>query len=72
MIEIYKIVNQITPLIMNSLFAFRENVHNIRNYQIISNNIRKTVRYGLETVFHSVDHRSCEQIYYENTNRKSV
>ena len=51
MIELYKIIHQIAPPIMNSLFVFRENTHNIRNYQILSNNVRKTVRYGLETIF---------------------
>ena len=42
MIELYKIIHQITPPIMNSLFVFRENTHNIRNFQILSNNVRKT------------------------------
>ena len=37
---------------MNSLFVFRENTHNIRNYQILSNNVKKTVRYGLETILY--------------------
>ena len=31
MIESYKIIHQITPPIMKSLFVFRENTHNIRN-----------------------------------------
>ena len=31
MIELYKIMRQITPPIMKSLFVFRENTHNIRN-----------------------------------------
>ena len=35
---------------MNSLFFFRENVHKIRNFQILSNDKKKTVRYGFETV----------------------
>ena len=52
MIELYKIIHQIAPPIMNSLFVFRENTHNIRNYQILSNNVRKTVRYGLETILY--------------------
>ena len=50
MIKIYKIINNIAPPIMNSLFLFRENVHNIRNFQILSNNTKKTVKYGFETV----------------------
>ena len=52
MIELYKIKHQIAPPIMNSRFVFRENTHNIRNYQILSNNVRKTVRYGSETIFY--------------------
>ena len=50
MIEIYKIINQFAPPIMKSLFVFRENTHNISNYKTLSNNIRKTVRYGLEAI----------------------
>ena len=38
MIELYKITHQIVPPIMNSLFVFHENLHNIRNFQILSNN----------------------------------
>ena len=35
---------------MEDFFSFRENNQNIRNFQIISNDSKKTVRYGLETV----------------------
>ena len=52
MIELYKMIHQIVPQIMNSHFVFRENTHNIRNYQILSNNARKTVRCGLETILY--------------------
>ena len=31
MIELHKIIHQITPPIMNSLFVFHENTHNIPN-----------------------------------------
>ena len=51
-IELYKIIHQIAPPIMDSLFVFRDNTHNICNYQILSNNVRKTVRYGLETILY--------------------
>ena len=51
-IELYKIIHQIVPQIMNSLFVFRENTHNIRNYQILSNNARNKVRYGLKTILY--------------------
>ena len=35
---------------MEDFFLFHENTQNIRNFQIISNESKKTVRYGLETV----------------------
>ena len=50
MTEVYKIVNSITPLIMNSLFQFRYNTNNIRNFQEIYAKNRKTVRYGTKIV----------------------
>ena len=53
MIELHKIIHQITPPIMNSLFVFHENTHNIRNQQILSNNVRQTFRYSLETIYRS-------------------
>ena len=37
---------------MNSLFVFYENTHNIHNYQILSNNVKKTVRYGLGIILY--------------------
>ena len=33
MTEIYKIANGIAPFIMSSLFTFRLNQHNLRNFQ---------------------------------------
>ena len=50
LIEIYKIFNNIAPPNIGSLFLSRENVHNIRNFQILSNSTKKRVGYGLETV----------------------
>ena len=35
---------------MKNLFIFRENIHNIRNFQIIANENKNTVRYGFETI----------------------
>ena len=52
MIELYRVMHQIAPPITNSLFAFRENTYNICNYKILSDNVRKTVRYGLETILY--------------------
>ena len=50
MTEVYKIVNDIEPPILNSLFQFRCNTNNIRNFQEIFTENRKTVKYGTETV----------------------
>ena len=50
MIEIYKIVNGIAPHLMNSLFTFCLNQHNLRTFQKLSTEKRNTVNYGLKTV----------------------
>ena len=46
LIEIYKIIKKVAPPIMKLLFLFRENVLNIRKFQIISNSTKTVVRYG--------------------------
>ena len=48
--EIYKIIYQIAPPIMLSLLEIRENTHNTRHFQVLSNESRRTVNYGLETI----------------------
>ena len=48
--EIYKIANSVTLPIINSLFEFRSNKYNIRNFQVISTDFRRTVNYGIETI----------------------
>ena len=50
MIEIFKIVNDISTPIMVDFFELRENSHNIRDFQALKNNRIKTVRYGQETI----------------------
>ena len=50
MIEIYKILNGIAPPIINFLFTFNLNQHNLRNFQELLTEKRNTVNYGLETV----------------------
>ena len=52
MIEVFKIINGYVPPIMDNFFIFRENTHNLRNFQIILNESKKTVRYGSETIFY--------------------
>ena len=53
MTEIYKIINHIAPPIMSSLFEIREDTHNTRHFQVLSNESRRTVNYGLETIHYS-------------------
>ena len=50
MTEIYKIINHIVPPIMSSLFEICVNTHNTRYFQVLSNERRRTVNYGLETI----------------------
>ena len=50
MTEFYKIIKGEAPAIMKNLFIFRENIYNIRNFQIIANENKNTVRYGLDTI----------------------
>ena len=42
--EIYQIINGISPPIMENLFILKGNTHNVRNFQEISNENRKTVK----------------------------
>ena len=50
MTEIYKIINHIAPPIMSSLPEIRENTNNTRYFQVLSNESRRTINYGLETI----------------------
>ena len=43
MTEICKIINHIAPSIMSSLFEIHENTHNTRQFQVLSNESRRTV-----------------------------
>ena len=50
MTEIYEIINQIALPIMSSLFEIRENTHNTRYFQVLSNESSRTGNYGLQTI----------------------
>ena len=50
MVEVFKMIKDFTPTIMEDFFLFLKKTLNIRNFQIISNESKKTVRYGLEMV----------------------
>ena len=62
--EVFKIVNSIAQPIINSLFQFRCNTNNIRDFQEIYTENRKTVRYGMETVTYR--DRFSGRIYRQN------
>ena len=50
MTEVNDIVKGEALAIMKNLFIFRENIHNIENFQIIAHENKNTVRYGLENL----------------------
>ena len=49
MTQVIKIINSLSPQIMDNFFIFCEYTHNVRDFQVISNENKKTVRYGQET-----------------------
>ena len=50
MTETYKTINSLYPPINENFFTLRENTLNVRSFQEISNENRKTVKYGIETI----------------------
>ena len=50
MTEIYKIINHIASPIISPLFEIYENTHKTRYFQVLSNESRRTVNYGLEAI----------------------
>ena len=50
MTEICKIINHIAPPVMPFLFETRENPHNTRYFQVLSNGSRRTINYDRETL----------------------
>ena len=50
MIEVFKIINGYAPITIDNFFKFRENTHNLWNFQITLNENKKTVRYGSEKI----------------------
>ena len=50
----YKLVNRISPPIMESLFILQENTNNLRKFEEISHENRKKVIYRLETITNQI------------------
>ena len=50
--EVFRVVNNICPPILKTLFDFRENRYNTRTFQEMRQQEVRTVRYGLETAFY--------------------
>ena len=75
MAEVYKIIKGEALAIMKNLFIFRENIHNIRNFQIIANENKNTVRYGLDTICYRTPYLRAslpEQCKHLNSVRKFI
>ena len=49
-IEIYKFQAVLTPPIMSGLFVTKENNYNLRNVQELESSLRRTVKFGTETI----------------------
>ena len=49
-IEIYKFQAGLAPPIMSDLFVTRENNYNLRNFQELESSLRRTVKFGTETI----------------------
>ena len=50
--EVFKVLNNICPPIMKTVFDFWENKYNIRKLQEMKQQKVRTVRYGLETALY--------------------
>ena len=51
MTETYKIVNDVAPPILNSLFEFRSNEYDIGKFQVLLTDFRRTVNYEIEKTY---------------------
>ena len=49
-IDIYKFQAGLIPPIMSDLFVTRENNYNLRNFQELESSVRRTVKFGTETI----------------------
>ena len=49
-IEIYKFQGSLAPPIMSDLFITRENNYNLRNFPELESSLRRTVKFGTETI----------------------
>ena len=52
MTEIYEIIKNAASTIMSSLFVVRQSIHNTRHFQVLCNESRRIVSYGLEATSH--------------------
>ena len=49
-VEIYKIKNNLNPLVMDFIFERRNNTYNLRNCQEFPTKRKRTVKIGLKTL----------------------
>ena len=48
--EVYKLINGLSPDIMNEVFTIRRNIYNVRTFCIFRSNIPSSNRYGLNSI----------------------
>ena len=48
--EIYKFLKGLSPPVMNDIFSFRDTPYNLRNFQWLYSDNKKTVKYRAETI----------------------
>ena len=52
MIEVYKHLNGLSPDIMNHIFKLREDMYNLRNFNIFQTENPRSLKYGLNAILH--------------------
>ena len=67
MIEMFKIKNELTPPIMNSLLERRNESYNFCKFQEFLTERKRTVYYGLETLSYDLHNYG---LFYQKTSRK--
>ena len=79
--EIYKLLNGLSPPIMNEVFQINEYPYNLRNPRALASKHKSTVRYGLDTIAFQgpqiwqdipLEIRNCKSLYLSKSNIKQM
>ena len=52
LIEVYKYFNDLSPDIMNTIFKFRQNTYNLRNFHSFQSQNPRIKKFGLDSIAH--------------------